>query len=132
MPLYLHLKANNEVFTIPKIIHATLKHIKTVASTSNFDRVEQSPLLYAASHLFQRRDCFPIRFKREDPNAGDVGQDSIASIFRRVDRNSREVIVYAYDSIIPGADSGDKASKVALYEDELINSFQRSLYDFGK
>ncbi|MBW0516293.1 hypothetical protein O181_056008 [Austropuccinia psidii MF-1] len=58
---------------------------------------------------------------REDPNTSSDNQDSVAKLFRRVDRNSREVIIYANDRNIPGTPSEEMAAKFACYKDGLIN-----------
>ncbi|MBW0511449.1 hypothetical protein O181_051164 [Austropuccinia psidii MF-1] len=91
-----------------------------------------SPLPFPAAQVFQRRDCWPIQITREDTNAASENQDSVARVFRRVDRNSTEVIMYANDRTIPGTASEEMAEKSAWYEDELINDFQRSFDDLGK
>ncbi|MBW0576033.1 hypothetical protein O181_115748, partial [Austropuccinia psidii MF-1] len=72
-----------------------------------------SPLPFPAAQVFQRRDRWPIRVTREDPNAASENQDAVARLFRRVDRNSREVIMYAIDRIIPGTASEEMAAKFA-------------------
>ncbi|MBW0581006.1 hypothetical protein O181_120721 [Austropuccinia psidii MF-1] len=69
---------------------------------------------------------------REDPNAESETQEAVARFFRRVDRNSREVIMYANDRTIPGTASEEMAAKFAWYEDELINDFQRTFDDLGR
>ncbi|MBW0587304.1 hypothetical protein O181_127019 [Austropuccinia psidii MF-1] len=91
-----------------------------------------SPLLFPAAQVFQRRDCWPIQVTREDPNAASENQDAVARLFRRVDRNSREVIMYANDRMIPGTASEEMAAKFSWYEDELINDFQRTFDDLGR
>ncbi|MBW0572937.1 hypothetical protein O181_112652, partial [Austropuccinia psidii MF-1] len=70
-----------------------------------------SPLPFPASQIFQRRECWPIRVTREDPNASSENQEAVAILFRRVDRNSREVIMYANDRTIPGTASEEMAEK---------------------
>ncbi|MBW0555002.1 hypothetical protein O181_094717 [Austropuccinia psidii MF-1] len=91
-----------------------------------------SPLPFPAAQVFQRRDCWPIRVTREDPNAASENKDAVARLFRRVDRNSREVIMYANDRMIPGTTSEEMAAKFYWYEDELINDFQRTFDDLGR
>ena len=59
-------------------------------------------------------------------------QDSVARLFRQVDRNSREVIMYVNYKTIPGTASEEMASKFSWYEDELINDFQRTFDDLGR
>ncbi|MBW0579631.1 hypothetical protein O181_119346 [Austropuccinia psidii MF-1] len=69
---------------------------------------------------------------RGDPNAASENQDAVARLFRRVDRNSREVIMYANDRMIPGTASEEMAAKFAWYDDGLINDFQRAFDDLGR
>ncbi|MBW0537829.1 hypothetical protein O181_077544 [Austropuccinia psidii MF-1] len=76
-----------------------------------------SPLLFPAAQVFQRRNCWPIRVTREDPKAESENQEAVARLFRRVDRNNREVIMYANDRAIPGTASEEMASNFAWYED---------------
>ncbi|MBW0571455.1 hypothetical protein O181_111170 [Austropuccinia psidii MF-1] len=85
-----------------------------------------SPLPLPAAQVFQRRDRWPIQVTREDPNVASENQDAVARFFRRVDRNIREVIMYANDTMIPGTASEEMAAKFVWYEDELINDFQRT------
>ncbi|MBW0501775.1 hypothetical protein O181_041490 [Austropuccinia psidii MF-1] len=91
-----------------------------------------SPLLFPSTQVFQRRDCWPIQITREDPNAASGNQEAVARFFRRADRNSREVIMYANDRTVPGTASEKMAAKFAWYEDELINHFQRTFDDLGR
>ncbi|MBW0517520.1 hypothetical protein O181_057235 [Austropuccinia psidii MF-1] len=90
-----------------------------------------SPLPFPATQVFQRRDCWPIWVTREDPNAVSEKHEAVARLFRRVDSNSREVIMYANDRTIPGTASEEMAAKVAWYEDELINVFKITFDDLG-
>ncbi|MBW0581145.1 hypothetical protein O181_120860, partial [Austropuccinia psidii MF-1] len=69
----------------------TSQKVQPVASSSR-RRGGLSPLLFPAAQVFQRRDCWPILITREDPNAASENQEAVARLFRRVDRNSREVI----------------------------------------
>ncbi|MBW0558319.1 hypothetical protein O181_098034 [Austropuccinia psidii MF-1] len=91
-----------------------------------------SPLPFPAAQVFQRRDCWPIQITREDPNTVSENQEAVARLFRRVDRNSREVIMYANDRTIPGSASESMAERFAWYEDELINDFQRTFDELGR
>ncbi|MBW0535477.1 hypothetical protein O181_075192 [Austropuccinia psidii MF-1] len=102
-----------------------------VASTSR-RREELFPLLFPAAQVFQRWDQWPIQVTKEDPNTESENQDSVARLFRRVDRNSREVIMYANDRPITGTASEEMAARFAWYEDELINDFQRTFDDLGR
>ncbi|MBW0566482.1 hypothetical protein O181_106197 [Austropuccinia psidii MF-1] len=77
----------------------TYQQPQPVASTSR-RREELSPLLFPSAPVFQGRDQWPIQVTREDPNTADESQDAMARLFRRVDRNSREVIMYANDRTI--------------------------------
>ncbi|MBW0550834.1 hypothetical protein O181_090549 [Austropuccinia psidii MF-1] len=109
----------------------TSRQLQPVASSSR-RRDGLSPLPFPAAQVFQRRERWPIRVTREDPNAASENQDAVARLFRRVDRNSREVIMYANDRTIPGTASEEMAAKFAWYEDELINDFQRTFDDLGR
>ncbi|MBW0536341.1 hypothetical protein O181_076056 [Austropuccinia psidii MF-1] len=91
-----------------------------------------SPLLFPAAQVFQRRDHWPIQITREDPNTASENQEFVARLFRRVDRKSRKVIMYANHRTIPGTSSEEMAGKFACYEDELINDFQRTFNDLGR
>ncbi|MBW0588715.1 hypothetical protein O181_128430 [Austropuccinia psidii MF-1] len=75
-----------------------------------------SPLLFPAAQVFKRRDRWPIQITREDPNAASENQEAVARIFRRVVRNSREVIMYANDRTILVTASEEMAMKFAWYE----------------
>ncbi|MBW0578243.1 hypothetical protein O181_117958 [Austropuccinia psidii MF-1] len=101
-------------------------------ASSSRRRYGLSPLPFPATQVFQRRDCWPIQITREDPNAVSEKQEAVARLFRRVDRNSREVIMYASNRIIPGTASEEMAAKFAWYEDELINDFQRTFDYLGR
>ncbi|MBW0532595.1 hypothetical protein O181_072310 [Austropuccinia psidii MF-1] len=101
------------------------QHLQPMASSSR-RRDGFSPLPFPAAQVFQRRDCWPIQVTREDPNAASENQEAVAMLFRRVDRNNREVIMYENDRTIPGTASEDMAAKFSWYECELINDFQRS------
>ncbi|MBW0560002.1 hypothetical protein O181_099717 [Austropuccinia psidii MF-1] len=101
-------------------------------ASSSRRRDELSPLLFPATQVFQRRDCWPIKITREDPNTASENKEAVARLFRRVDRNSREVIMYANDRTILGTASEKVASKFAWYEDEKINDFERTFDDLGR
>ncbi|MBW0593270.1 hypothetical protein O181_132985, partial [Austropuccinia psidii MF-1] len=81
------------------------------ASSSSRRRDGLSSLLFPAAQVFQRRDCWPIQVTREDPNAASAIQEAVARLFRRVDRNRREVIMYANDRTILGTASEEMAEK---------------------
>ncbi|MBW0490608.1 hypothetical protein O181_030323 [Austropuccinia psidii MF-1] len=91
-----------------------------------------SPLPFPAVQVFQRRDRWPIRITREDPNMASENQEAVARLFRRVDRNSREVIMYENDRTILGTASEEMAAKFAWNEAELINGVQQSFEDLGR
>ncbi|MBW0526569.1 hypothetical protein O181_066284 [Austropuccinia psidii MF-1] len=91
-----------------------------------------SPFPFPIAQVFQRGDCWSIQVTREDPNAVSEKQEAVARLFKKVDRSSREVIMYANDRTIPGTASEEMASKFAWYEDELINDFQRTFDDLGR
>ncbi|MBW0530736.1 hypothetical protein O181_070451 [Austropuccinia psidii MF-1] len=97
----------------PMVISQQLQH---VASTSR-RREELSPLPFPAAQVFQCRDQWPIQVTREDPNTESDNQDAVARLFPRVDRNSRDVIMYANDRTISWAASEEMAAKFAWYED---------------
>ncbi|MBW0537082.1 hypothetical protein O181_076797 [Austropuccinia psidii MF-1] len=107
------------------------QQLQPIASSSR-RRDGLSPLPFPAAQGFQRRDLWPIRITREDPNTASENQDAVARLFRRVDRNSREVIMYANDRTSPGSASEEMSEKFAWYEDELINDFQRTFDDLGR
>ncbi|MBW0565811.1 hypothetical protein O181_105526 [Austropuccinia psidii MF-1] len=106
----------------------TSHQLQPVASSSR-RRDGLSPLLFPAAKVFQRREHWPIRVTREDPNVASENQEAVARLFRRVDRNSREVIVYANDRTIA---SEEMAAKFAWYEDELINDFQKTFDELDR
>ncbi|MBW0467567.1 hypothetical protein O181_007282 [Austropuccinia psidii MF-1] len=107
------------------------QQLQPVASTSR--RREELPLLlFPAAQVFQPRDQWPIRVTREHPNMASDNQDAVARLFRRVDMNSREVIMYAYDRTIPGTASEEMAGKSSWYEFELINDFQKHFDYLGR
>ncbi|MBW0467438.1 hypothetical protein O181_007153 [Austropuccinia psidii MF-1] len=110
---------------------ATSQQLQAMASSSR-RRDGLSPLPFPAAQVFQRRDCWPIQITREDQNRASENQEAVARLFMRVDRNSREVIMYANDRIILGTASEDMAERFAWYEDELINDFQRTFDDLGR
>ncbi|MBW0558059.1 hypothetical protein O181_097774 [Austropuccinia psidii MF-1] len=107
------------------------QQVQPMASTSG-RREELSPLLFPAAQVFQHRDQWPIQVTREDPNTASDNKDAVARLFRRVDKNSREVIIYAIDRTIPGTASEEMATKFAWYEDELINNFQKTFDYLGR
>ncbi|MBW0514453.1 hypothetical protein O181_054168 [Austropuccinia psidii MF-1] len=109
----------------------TSQQPQPVASTST-RREELSPLPFPTAQVFQCRHQWPIRVTREDPNTASENQDAVARLFRRVDRNSRKVIMYANDRTIPGTASEETSEKFAWYEDELVNDFQRAFDDLGR
>ncbi|MBW0581772.1 hypothetical protein O181_121487 [Austropuccinia psidii MF-1] len=110
---------------------ANFQQLQPVASSSR-RRDGLSPLPFPATQVFQRRYLWLIRITREDPNAASENQEAVARLFRRVDRNSREVIMYANDRTILGTASEEMASKFAWYEDKLINDFQRTFDYLGR
>ncbi|MBW0490230.1 hypothetical protein O181_029945 [Austropuccinia psidii MF-1] len=76
-------------------------NIQPVTSTSWATRAERSSLPCLSSQLFQISEFCPLRITREDPNVWK-SQYSIATPLRRVDRHSREIIVYFNDRMIHG------------------------------
>ncbi|MBW0570196.1 hypothetical protein O181_109911 [Austropuccinia psidii MF-1] len=109
----------------------TSQQLQPVASSIR-RRDGLSPLPFPAAQVFQRRNCWPIQITREDPNTESENQEAVARLFRRVDRNSREVIMYANDRTILGTASEEMVAKFAWYEDELINDFKRTFDDLGR
>ncbi|MBW0548190.1 hypothetical protein O181_087905 [Austropuccinia psidii MF-1] len=109
----------------------TSQQLQPMASSSR-RRDRLSPLLFPATQVFQRRDHWPIQITREDPNAESEKQEAVAILFRRADRNSREVIMYANYRNIPGPASEEMNAKFSWYEDELLNDFQRTFEDLGR
>ncbi|MBW0467778.1 hypothetical protein O181_007493 [Austropuccinia psidii MF-1] len=95
--------------------------LKPVASTSNRRRVERSHLPYQEIEVFQREDHWPAKATSQDLNEIHDPQDSVERISQRVDINSREMIFYDNDRIIPGMASEEMPSEFVWYEDELIN-----------
>ncbi|MBW0461531.1 hypothetical protein O181_001246 [Austropuccinia psidii MF-1] len=81
-------------------------------------REDHLPLPFPATQLFQRRENWPIQATREDPNMESEGQDAVARFFRIDDRNSREVITYANDRMIPGTASEEMAAKFSCYQNQ--------------
>ncbi|MBW0484942.1 hypothetical protein O181_024657 [Austropuccinia psidii MF-1] len=114
----------------PSTVHHS-QQLQPVASTSRTREV-RSPLPFPSAQVFQRRECWPIQVTRPDTNDGNEGKEAVARLFRRVYRNSREVIMYANDRMIPGTDSEEMTSRLASYEDELINYFQAGFDDLGR
>ncbi|MBW0480359.1 hypothetical protein O181_020074 [Austropuccinia psidii MF-1] len=98
----------------------TFQQLQPVASSSR-RREDCSPLLFPAAQVFQQRTRWPIWVTREDLNMINEGLDALDRLFKSVDKNSREVITYANDRIIPGTASEEMATKFAWYEDEFIN-----------
>ncbi|MBW0493191.1 hypothetical protein O181_032906 [Austropuccinia psidii MF-1] len=92
----------------------TSQQLQPMASSSR-TRDGFSPLPFPAAQVFQRRDCWPIGVTTEDPNAASENQDAVARLFRRADRNSREVIMYANDRTIPGTASEEMAEKFSCH-----------------
>ncbi|MBW0488200.1 hypothetical protein O181_027915 [Austropuccinia psidii MF-1] len=88
----------------------TSQKLHVVASCSR-RREGLLPLPFPATQVFQQRECWPIQVTREDPNMANEGQDSVARLFRRFDRNSGEVIAYANDRMIPGTASEEMTYK---------------------
>ncbi|MBW0558952.1 hypothetical protein O181_098667 [Austropuccinia psidii MF-1] len=116
----------------PRNTPITTSHQLQPVASSRRRRDGLSPFPFPAAQVFQRRDHWPIQVTREDPNAASENQEAVARLFRRVDRNSRDVIMYANDRMIQGTASEEMAAKFGWYEDELINDFQRAFDDLGR
>ncbi|MBW0475362.1 hypothetical protein O181_015077 [Austropuccinia psidii MF-1] len=97
----------------------TSQQLQPVARTIR-RREKLSPLPFPASQVFQCRVLWPIQVTIEYPNMVSENQDAVARLCRRVDRYSREVIMYVNDGNVPGTASEEMAAKFAWYEDELI------------
>ncbi|MBW0489679.1 hypothetical protein O181_029394 [Austropuccinia psidii MF-1] len=110
---------------------ATSQKLQPMASSSR-RRDGLSPLPFPATQVFQRRDRWPMWITREDPNTASENQESLARLFRKVDRNSRELIMYANNRTIVGTASEEMAEKFAWYKDESINDFQKTFDDLGR
>ncbi|MBW0468621.1 hypothetical protein O181_008336 [Austropuccinia psidii MF-1] len=98
------------------------QQLQPVASSSR-RRKDQLPFPLTAAQVFQQRQFWPIQATREDPKMENEVQDSMASLFIRVDRYSRDVIEYANDRTISDKASEEMAEKISCYEGELINDF---------
>ncbi|MBW0482427.1 hypothetical protein O181_022142 [Austropuccinia psidii MF-1] len=92
----------------------TSQKLQNVDSSSR-RREDKLPLLFPAAQVFQRREHWSIQVTRDDPNMENEGQDDVARLLRRVDRNSREGIEYANDRTIPGTASEEMAENVSWY-----------------
>ncbi|MBW0576639.1 hypothetical protein O181_116354 [Austropuccinia psidii MF-1] len=103
----------------------------STAKPAMIPKVRPSPIPQTGNSPMQRAR-WPIQVTIEDPNMANEGQDAVSRIFRGVDRNSREVIMYANDRTIPGTASEEMASKFAWWKDELINDFQQNIDDLGR
>ncbi|MBW0515065.1 hypothetical protein O181_054780 [Austropuccinia psidii MF-1] len=99
----------------PSPLHSP-HQLQAVASTS-FQREYWSPFPFPAAQVFLDQECLSIRVTREDPTVVNEGKDSVTRLFRRVDRNIREVIVYANDRMIPGTASEEMDYRFSWYED---------------
>ncbi|MBW0480540.1 hypothetical protein O181_020255 [Austropuccinia psidii MF-1] len=100
----------------------TSQQIQPLASSGR-RREDHSPFLFTTTQVFHKRKHWPIGVTREDPNMANEGKDSVVRLFRRFDRNSSEVIMYANDRTIPGTASEEMAAKFAWYKGEFINHF---------
>ncbi|MBW0573547.1 hypothetical protein O181_113262 [Austropuccinia psidii MF-1] len=109
----------------------TSQQLQPVAN-SRRRREDQLPLLFAEAQSFHQRELWPIQVTREDPNISNNGHNALAQLFIRVYRDSRKVITYANDRMIPGTASEEMASKFEWYEDKLINYFQRDYDNLGR
>ncbi|MBW0479909.1 hypothetical protein O181_019624 [Austropuccinia psidii MF-1] len=107
------------------------QQLHPVASTSRRrDKLSFFPFL--ATQVFQHRDQWPIRVTREDTIMASDNQVAMARLFRRVDRKSREVIMYPNDRNIEGTSSEEMEEKFDWYEDEFVNDFQKTFEYLGK
>ncbi|MBW0462644.1 hypothetical protein O181_002359 [Austropuccinia psidii MF-1] len=81
----------------PVLTSQQLQHVAITSRKEYF-----SPLPFPVTKVFQRRERWPIRATREDPNLLNEGQYAVARLFRIFDGISREVIIYSNYRIIPG------------------------------
>ncbi|MBW0465201.1 hypothetical protein O181_004916 [Austropuccinia psidii MF-1] len=109
----------------------TSHQLKPVVSTSQ-RREDQLPFPFPAAQVSQNWELWPIRVTREDPTVVNDGQNTASILLKSVDRNSRELIVYANERMVSGTASEEIASKLTCYEDKLISKFQRTFNDLGK
>ncbi|MBW0551257.1 hypothetical protein O181_090972 [Austropuccinia psidii MF-1] len=130
--LFLVLPELPNLFLLPFLLPFLLLHQVLAMPGSSRRRDELSPLPFPDAQVFQRKDCWPIQITRGAPNAESQNQEAVARLFRRVIRNSREVIMYVNDRTIPGTASEEMAAKFSWYEDELINDFCRNFDDLGR
>ncbi|MBW0509399.1 hypothetical protein O181_049114 [Austropuccinia psidii MF-1] len=114
--------------TIPTSIPPASPHYSHTRLSLNTE-VRPSPIQQSRNSPIGSM-AYPVT--REDPNTARDNQDSVASLFRRADRNSREVIMYANNRTIPGTASEEMAEKFAWYEDELIDDFQKTFDHLGR
>ncbi|MBW0470312.1 hypothetical protein O181_010027 [Austropuccinia psidii MF-1] len=84
----------------------TSQQLQPVASSSR-TRDDGSPLPFPATQVFQQRESWPIQVTREDPNIKNEGQDSVARLFQRIDRNSRKNGIQGELTSIAKANLGD-------------------------
>ncbi|MBW0481372.1 hypothetical protein O181_021087 [Austropuccinia psidii MF-1] len=80
----------NLPFLLLHPIHLPLHHpplhipdhhqLQPVSSTGMEE--DRFPLPFPAAQFFQRRDNFPVRVTREEPNVGNESQDAVARLFR--------------------------------------------------
>ncbi|MBW0466054.1 hypothetical protein O181_005769 [Austropuccinia psidii MF-1] len=88
----------------PRSFQPTLASIPPASPHSSHTRPALNPEARPThiQQVFQCREQWPIRVTREDPNMASENQDAVARPIRRVDGNSREVIMYANDRTIQG------------------------------
>ncbi|MBW0466496.1 hypothetical protein O181_006211 [Austropuccinia psidii MF-1] len=115
--------------SVQKFPIVTSQQLQPVASSSR--RREEISLPFPPTQVFQQKEHWPIKVTGQDPNTASENQDAVARLFRRIDRNIRELIEYANDRTICGAASEEMASKSSWYKDELINDFQRTFDHLG-
>ncbi|MBW0499977.1 hypothetical protein O181_039692 [Austropuccinia psidii MF-1] len=109
----------------------TSTKLQPVASSSQ-RREDHSPLPFPAIKVFQKRNVGPSMLPEIIQIWRAKAKMLSQSFLIRVDRNGREVIMYANDRMIPGTASEDLVAKFSCYEDRFINDFQRSFYDLGR
>ncbi|MBW0548601.1 hypothetical protein O181_088316 [Austropuccinia psidii MF-1] len=94
----------------------TSQQLQPVARSSR-GREELSPLPFPSAQWFWQREFWPIQATGDNLNTESENQDAVAKLFRRIDRNSREVIEYANDRTIPGTASEEIVARISWEED---------------
>ncbi|MBW0540693.1 hypothetical protein O181_080408 [Austropuccinia psidii MF-1] len=108
----------------------TSQQLQPVAN-SRRRREGQLPLLFPDTQSFHQRELWPIQVTREDPNISNNGHNALAQLFIRLYRDSREVITYANDRMIPGTASEEMAAKFECIATKVKNKWNLPIHDMG-